>query len=483
MKNKWAKILFASAITALSIGFSANTQEVKADLVKQANGEWHYYYGDEFRPDYTGLDKNQYGWWYVKNGIVDFTYNGSAKNQYGLWLVRNGKVDFGFTGIAQIEDGQYRVVNGKVDYYYYGLMYSNGVWYNLTKGKVANEWYDYGPVLRGNDIWYANGGQVDFGFTGVAGGYAGGWFFKNGKFDNKSTTLVKCSDGIWRHNYKGYRPHNQFYSLVQNQYGWWAVKKGEVIFNFKGLISNNNGTWFVKNGKVDFSYTGEYKNNERYGDNVIRENYYLKNGKVQYTYNPNDPYKEYKWLIKNGKVDYGYTGVAKIKDEWCRVVNGHVDYNFSGLAKNEYGWWYIKDGIVDFTYSGVVFDGSNFWVVEKGKVDFSYNGFYVENDYTCYFIKNGKADFSYTGLYKDDYYGYRYVREGRTNWYQYGLVNCNGQWLYLEHGCVDYEKIGIVSNENGKWIVRDGKVDFSYNGIYEDYKYVKYNIKNGKVIE
>ena len=41
---------------------------------------------------YIGLAKNEFGWWYVKNGTIDFTYNGTAKNQYGTWNVVNGKV-------------------------------------------------------------------------------------------------------------------------------------------------------------------------------------------------------------------------------------------------------------------------------------------------------------------------------------------------------------------------------------------------------
>ncbi|MEI3280429.1 MAG: hypothetical protein V8R46_06620 [Eubacterium ramulus] len=36
-------------------------------------------------------------------------------------------------------------------------------------------------------------------------------------------------------------------------------------------------------------------------------------------------------------------------------------------------------------------------------------------------------------------------------------------------------------NENGWWYLRDGKVDFSYNG-YTRYNGINYHIVNGKVV-
>ena len=40
---------------------------------------------------YAGMAKNQYGWWYIQNGTINFKLNGRASNQYGTWNVNNGK--------------------------------------------------------------------------------------------------------------------------------------------------------------------------------------------------------------------------------------------------------------------------------------------------------------------------------------------------------------------------------------------------------
>ena len=58
----------------------------------------------------TTVASNAYGWWYVKDGAVDFGYTGLAKNDYGTWYIRNGQVDFGFNGKY---NGK-QIVNGKV---------------------------------------------------------------------------------------------------------------------------------------------------------------------------------------------------------------------------------------------------------------------------------------------------------------------------------------------------------------------------------
>ena len=38
----------------------------------------------------TGMAANEYGWWYVSNGTIDFGYTGMAVNEYGWWYIRRG---------------------------------------------------------------------------------------------------------------------------------------------------------------------------------------------------------------------------------------------------------------------------------------------------------------------------------------------------------------------------------------------------------
>ncbi|HIZ82538.1 MAG TPA: hypothetical protein H9722_10675, partial [Candidatus Mediterraneibacter pullistercoris] len=60
----------------------------------------------------TTVAKNKNGWWYVKDGKVDFDYDGIAENKNGVWYIDNGKVDFDYTGKANVK---VTVKDGKVN--------------------------------------------------------------------------------------------------------------------------------------------------------------------------------------------------------------------------------------------------------------------------------------------------------------------------------------------------------------------------------
>ena len=63
---------------------------------------------------YTGMAKNNYGWWYMKNGKLDTTYTGVAQNDYGWWYMKNGQLQANFTGSVKINGITYTVSKGKV---------------------------------------------------------------------------------------------------------------------------------------------------------------------------------------------------------------------------------------------------------------------------------------------------------------------------------------------------------------------------------
>lgn len=120
--------------------------------------------------DYNGVVKNDYGWWRIANGRVDFGANGLYQNEYGWWKVENGKVNFGFTGFADNEYGKYYVSGGKVDFNFGGLVPDGtGHWYYAEKGKVRPS-YD-GLVVNNYGAWYVKNGEAQFGFDGAVNGY------------------------------------------------------------------------------------------------------------------------------------------------------------------------------------------------------------------------------------------------------------------------------------------------------------------------
>ena len=65
---------------------------------------------------------NDYGWWKVNNGSVNFGFNGLCSNEYGTWKFNNGTVDFGYNGFAADGENTWYVVNGRVATEYSGTV-------------------------------------------------------------------------------------------------------------------------------------------------------------------------------------------------------------------------------------------------------------------------------------------------------------------------------------------------------------------------
>lgn len=165
--------------------------------VKKYGNEW-WTYQNNTRVSYTGLAKNDYGWWRTVNGKVDFSYTGIAKNdygwyrvvkgkvrfdntgvyrnEYGWWYCQSGKVNFNYTGVKSNDYGYWRIEGGKVNFHYSGLAPDeNGVWYYIENGKV--NFQHEGLVMNDNGTWYVKGGKVQFGYSGDYRGYT----IQNGK--------------------------------------------------------------------------------------------------------------------------------------------------------------------------------------------------------------------------------------------------------------------------------------------------------------
>lgn len=87
-------------------------------IVKQdSNGKWCAYVNDKKANDCTGVYVNEHGWWFLRDGQVDFTYRGIAGNNSGKWFVHNGMVDFDYSGAFTPFDGHahYTIIEGHVE--------------------------------------------------------------------------------------------------------------------------------------------------------------------------------------------------------------------------------------------------------------------------------------------------------------------------------------------------------------------------------
>ena len=209
----------------------------------------HSYAVSEY--DYYDYD---YDYDYTKNGVCKaaYTENGVTKENVWCYLV-DGEVQYDFTGFAENYMGWWYCKNGKVDFSKNDLVYGTidgekGYW-NVRAGSV--QFYD--TVAKNNSgWWYCSNGKVDFSYEGTASNNNGCWYCHKGKVDFKKNGLVKTTvygeEGWW------YIKNGQvqfIYSVVKNTNGWWAVFGGKVDFSYTGIASNDYGYWYCENGKVN----------------------------------------------------------------------------------------------------------------------------------------------------------------------------------------------------------------------------------------
>ena len=57
-----------------------------------ANGNWYYYIDGQVATGVTTVAQNANGWWYVKNGQIDFSHTGYVTWYGTTYKVQNGKV-------------------------------------------------------------------------------------------------------------------------------------------------------------------------------------------------------------------------------------------------------------------------------------------------------------------------------------------------------------------------------------------------------
>ncbi|MEI3279666.1 MAG: glucosaminidase domain-containing protein [Eubacterium ramulus] len=158
----------------------------KNDVIKGAvaaqSGWWHVV-GSKVIFD-TTVAKNSNGWWYISNGMVDFSHNGVEKNSNGWWRIENGKVNFSFEGFASNSNGWWYLEGGKVTFQkndvIKGIVDGETTWWHVVNSKVT---YDTTVAQNANGWWRIEEGKVNFNFTGVASNQNGDWYLSNGKVD------------------------------------------------------------------------------------------------------------------------------------------------------------------------------------------------------------------------------------------------------------------------------------------------------------
>ena len=466
---------------------------------------WYLIRKSEFTPS-TTVAQNRNGWWYVKDGKVDFEFKGFGKNEHGWWYMEDGKVSFKLTGLfkgaANIEadaegiDDWWYVKESKVTKAETVAQNDEGWWY-VKDGRIdpthnGVEQNEYG-------WWYIHEGKVDFDFKGFEKNQHGWWYLENGKVSFSVTSIIKgvantdpnaAGQDAWWY-VKGSQVTNAE-TVAKNEYGWWYVKDGKVDFTHNGVEQNENGWWYIHEGKLDFDFEGFERNKHgwwylEYGqvffdkEDIIQGKantdpnaagqdawWYVKGSKVTKT--DTVAQNEYGWwYVKDGKVDFTHNGVEQNEYGWWRIENGKVNFNFNGVAQNVHGWWYLKNGKVDFSFRGIAKKDSDYWYMEGGKATFTYtgpgiygaHGFYLVNgvsawgfsgtvtDATNYTVKDGIIQSGWVQFLGDKYYfigAAKMATESVTVDGKPEVFRTDGKWI--DTSSIDAKAAGYNSNTN-----------------------------------
>ncbi len=367
------KKLFFSAVIFISLfsvfGISSNSTAYAAGKsgFYQEDGKWVYYQNGKASGStwvVKGTIDGVTGWYYIENGVFKKT-DIVAKNEYGWWFCDDGMVDFNYTGIGENQYGQWYCRGGKVDFYYNGF------------AKYKNAW------------WYCSGGKINTGITyvikGTVNGQSGWWNVVNGKVLFKDT-VAKNQYGWWR--IKNGKVDFNCNSVEKNEYGWWYLKGGKVDFNYRGLAKNDYGWWYLSGGKVSFNYNG-------YVDGTVdgvKGTYYVIGSKVQ-RINTVAKYNGEWVYINNGRVDRSYNGMAQNQYGWWYLSDGKVDFKtngvFKGTVNGRSAWWLVEGSKVQFK-DGIGTNSNGTWYCKNGAVDFTYNGKFKDSRGE-YDVKGGKV--------------------------------------------------------------------------------------------
>ena len=255
-----------------------NVTKKPTGLVKN-NGVWNYVVDGKVQKDFTGVKSNQYGYWYVENGAVNFGKNGFVKakfNNKNSWLyIVNGEVMTKTTSVLQ------------------GTVKGEDAWWYVENGKV-----NFTDTIAKNDYgwWRIKNGKVDFSCNTIEKNQYGWFKCKNGKVDFSCNTIEQNQYGWFK--CKNGKVDFSCNTIEKNQYGWFKCKNGKVDFDCNTIEKNQYGWFKCKNGKVDFSFNGVGEN--QYG------RFYCKDGKVVFYTNG--------YLVKGGKT-YKFNGKGHVIDE------------------------------------------------------------------------------------------------------------------------------------------------------------------------
>lgn len=265
-------------------GFAENT------AVQGTDKKWYCVQAEDVTSTYLAslddtLAVNDYGVWYVNNGLVDFTKTGVVKTD----VTTDGKTTNSSNVVYYFEKGKFLsdkdgIVSSGTDKYYV----ENGV---VTKPTDKDS-----AVIKGSDnvLYYVDptDGKVNKSYTGLAANDAGIFYIKNGVVDTTMTGLYECDFA-----------DDEITGVSDGDFVY--VNAGKVDLSYSGIVSYQGQQWLVNAGKLDKSTETNYvKKVKNSTDKYAVDN----QGRVMQAFTGDATDGVNHWYVKNGKVDTTFTG-------------------------------------------------------------------------------------------------------------------------------------------------------------------------------
>lgn len=163
----------------------------------------------------------------IKTGKV-VNYTGIAKNEYGWWKTTNGKVTFQETGVFQNSYGWWRVVNSKVDFNANSIYKNSHGWWKTTNGKVT--FNETGIFQNSYGLWFVQNSKVDFSVNGVVQQGDAIYEVINGKARKMSADETATGTAGYLDTSAAYTALNDF-RTSPNVWFWNADNKTKTVYN------------------------------------------------------------------------------------------------------------------------------------------------------------------------------------------------------------------------------------------------------------
>jgi len=185
------------------------------------------------------------------------------------------------------------------------------------------------------------------------------------------------------------------------------------------------------------------------------------------------------YFVKGGNIiQHNYTGFKSNVNGLWRIVNGRVDFEASGLISG----YYVSGGKVQMGYTGFAKGGATWYRIVNGRINNNANDVIngtINGESAWWFVKDGKVQFINT--VGTNSHGTWIIINGKVDFSQNGVIKAgDGNWYYVVDGKIQTDYTGIKNNSNGWWRIVNGKVDFYANGIYQN-EYGWWKVENGKV--